>query len=302
MGVLGSGLKGAFLISQMLVAYGAARWLLGSLGIGGEDEEEKFLKDLNLPKWFTEIYIPKMFGDTGLANILRSGALNTASGGDIANSISEGSLIFNELPDETMFDNFADTLVSAYFGATGSLVAKGKKASDAWHVGDWRLALSSALPGVAGDVATAYRYTQDGARTRNLDIRKYPQEFTKMELFLQGLGYKPANLAKLEEVDALVARKKTEIASRREKIIRDVVQSIEIGTESAINKRLADIQKFNAMYPHPDWRIDPEDVISYRNNQIDEKTKKLRGLKIEPKLYQILPMREKSLRDIERGK
>lgn len=302
MAVLGSGLRGAFLISQMLLAYGAMRWLLASLGIGGDKDEDEFLKDLNLPRWFTERYIPQMFGSSDWADILRSGVLNTATGADVANSISESSLIFNELPDETLFDNFADTLVSAYFGATGSLASKVYKATQDFHVGDIKLALSTGLPGVAGDVASAYRYTKDGARTRNLDVRKYPEEFTKMELFMQVLGYKPADLAKLEDVDALIARKTKEISTHREKLIRDFVKAMEIGNERVKDARLDDIHKFNEVYKHPDLRIEAEDVIDYRDGRINEKMKMLRGLKLDKKFYQLYPMREKSLADIERRK
>lgn len=307
MAVLGTGIKGAFLVSTLLMGYGLARHLLQWAGFGGDEEEDDFLKDLDIMKWFTESYIPKTFGaykigDYPLSDILRSGVFNTVTGGDVAGSISEGELLFRNMPDESFFDNLPANLTAAYFGATGSIVTKIRAAIKDWNEGDWRRALSGGLPSVAGDIASVYRYTEEGARTRNLDVKKYPEEFTKMELLMQVLGYKPADIARLEEVDALYAKKTKEIVDKRSDLMRRMFKAEQLGDEKLQEKVLDEMVKYNRTFPHPDLRIDADAYFNYREGKVEDKRKMQRGLKIEEKFYQLLPVRDKSLADIDRAK
>jgi hypothetical protein len=307
MGMLGAGVKGAFGVSMALLGYSLARHLLQWAGFGGEDEEDAFLKDLNIMKWFTDVAIPKRFGDMKIgdyevSDILRSGIFNTVTGGDVASTLSEGELLFREMPDEAFFDNLPANIAAAYFGATGSIAVKARQAIKDWNEGDWRRALSGVLPSVAGDVATAYRYTEEGARNRNLDVKKYPEEFTKIELLMQTLGYKPADLARLEEVDALYNKEVKKITDRRTDMMRRFFKAEQLGDTERQQKVIDEMVKFNTQFPHPELRIDAETVFKFREGKIEDKMKMLRGLKLDEKFYQLLPLREKSLADIERPK
>jgi len=307
MGMLGAGVKGAFGVSMALLGYSFARHLLQFAGFGGDEDDDDFLKNLDIMKWFTEVAIPKRFGnikigDYDVSDILRSGVFNTVTGGDIASSISEGDLLFREMPDEAFFDNLPANLVAGYFGATGSIVTKMRQAAKDWNEGDWRRALSGGLPSIAGDIATAYRYTEDGARTRNLDVKKYPEEFTKMELLMQVLGYKPADLARLEEIDALYNKKVKEVSAHKTDLMRRLFKAEQLGDEKLQDKVLDEMLKFNKQFPHPDLRIDAKAYSDYRDGKVDDKRKMLRGLKLDEKFYEIERIREKSLADMDKAR
>ena len=307
MAMLGAGVKGAYLISTLIMGYGLARSLLQYAGYGTDEDEDDFLKTLDIQRWFTESYLKKQFGNIEVAGHplskwMRDGVFNTTLGGDIASSISEGDLIFRELPDDVFSDSMLANIVAGYFGAAGSIVSKEHRAYKDWQEGDYLRALSSGLPSVAGDIASAYKYTKDGARTRSLDVKKYPEQFTQTELFLQVLGYKPADVVKLEDMDALINRESKKIIDRRTDIMRRYFKAEQLGNSGLQNKIVDEMIKFNTRFPHPKLRIDGEAIFKYREGKIEDKMKMLRGLKMEPQFYQLYPLREQSLEDIERAK
>ena len=304
MGALGSGITGVFGVSFVMGMY----QMLANMINGDDDDEEDILKSMDFTRWFNEIFLPERFGniDIGgfkLSDMMADGILTTATGADFTSGLSEGNLYFRGSPDSFDFDSaISNSTISIPSPALGTLAGM-YKAGKAYAEGDTLKAMSKFIP-----VKTirapfeAYRLGKEGAMTPGLESKMDPEEFTRGVLFMQGLGYRPAALAKLEDSDAFINKHSRQIMSERSDIIRRLVKAQELGRDDLVDKVLDEAQRFNSEFRHSELAINAEAIEEHRDAMAERRSTTLRGLQIKPKFYQLYPARERAVEKADTGK
>jgi len=290
-----------FGVSASMALYGVLQAVLNKFSDDDDNEKEDLLKKLNFERWFNTVYLPREFGNITIAGmplseLMESGLLNTMTGADFASGLSEGSLFFRDLPESADFDNALANGAISFTGPSGGVVSGMYKAGKAWSEGETLKGVEKFIPmSMLRSPFTAYRYSEQGETNYNLDSLKKASEFTEAQLLMQGMGFKPADLSKLQSTDAFIRKEQTKIMTERTDLIRKFVKAEQLHDPELQAKWLEKMRKFNAHFPHPDLQIDSDAIFKYREGKIDEKMKTIRGMEYQEKFYQLFEARRSAL-------
>jgi hypothetical protein len=295
-----AGIRGTFMYS---VVMGVVQGMINLMRMAGDDDDELELWQTNFKKYFENVWLPEMFGEptiggVPLSELMLTGTIDNLTGYDISSSLSMDFWFTDESPPSDWGNFVADTLVD-WGGASVGLVdtwAKGVK--DAQN-GDWVKAFEKWTPAMFRGLLTDVRYTQEGARTGNLQIIKEADEFTKAQLAIQVLGYKTKGLAERQKDIFVYNNEVQKIKDQRANIIKQIERSATLDKDDRFEDMIDKSIRFNSMYPNPELRIDYEDIKKAFERRREIMKSNIRGITPDKKFTDLLDLQDRTERLIE---
>ena len=296
-----AGATKAFGVSTMMGIWGMLQGLYNKLL---DEEPEDMLKELDIVRWYNNVYLPEWCGDMEiggmkLSDILASGVLTSATGYDLSSGISLSNLWFRDIPSAGHWDTAIMDLAEQagpFLNIASTMLSSAKDFAE----GDNKKGFEKLIPAaMLRAPAVAYRYSDEGALTKNLDELKAADEFTAAQLFMQGLGFKTAGLAEVTDTNYFIKQAEREIDKTRADLIRRRLKAEERGDEAMIDKVDEQIDRFGDMYTHPKQQIRAKDLREARDARRKQARKTERGLAIEKKYDEFEVLREPGLEKIE---
>ena len=290
-----AGIRGTFMYSVIM---GTIQGMINLIRMAGDDDDELELWQTNFKKYFENVWLPEMFGEptiggVPLSELMLTGTIDNLTGYDISSSLSMDFWFTDESPPSDWGNIVADTLVD-WGGASVGLVdtwAKGVK--DAQN-GDWVKAWEKWFPAMFRGVLTDIRYTQEGARTGNLQVIKEADEFTKAQLAMQVLGYKTKGLAERQKDIFVYNNEKQKIDAKRADIIRQIERSATLDRDDRFQAMIDKALLFNSMYPNPELAIEYEDIERAFDRRMKLLQNNIRGVTQEQKFSNLLDLQDRT--------
>jgi hypothetical protein len=298
-----AGVTKAFGVSAMMSMWGMLQGLYNKF-IDDEPEED-MLKELDLIRWYNNIYLPEWCGDVTfagmpLSDILSKGILTSATGYDLSSGISLNNLWFKDIPSAGHWDNAIMDLAEQsgpFLNIASTMLSSAKDFAEGDNLKGYEKLIPAAMLRAP---AVAYRYSEEGALNKNLDTLKAADEFTNGQLFFQGLGVKTAGLAEVTDTNYFIKQAKQDIDKTRAELIRRRLKADQRGDEDLQQKTNEEIFRFNQMYRDPDRRITGKDLREARERKTEQAQKTIRGLALEKKDRGFIPLREQGLEQLEK--
>jgi hypothetical protein len=205
-------------------------------------------------------------------------------------------LWFKDVPGvsnaDSAFMDFIDSVGFPILSVPTNIASGFKDISEGDTLKGWEKLNPSAL---TRSPAVAYRYSQEGVLTNKLDSVKYADEFTDMQLLMQGLGFKTSGLAETLNANNVIQREKAAINKTRQDILNRYFKAEKRGNGELLDKVDKQIVKFNSMYPGEDLAITEDVLDDYIERRATTADETERGSTIEDKFDFFDPLRDVGL-------
>jgi hypothetical protein len=268
-----------------------------------DDDEEEVLEEMNVKKWFENIFLPDFFGGAKfagmkLSEIAASGVLNAASGYDFATGISMDFWLKGGKESAGWKNAYQDFILSHLGPAVGawSVAASG---IDDLVKGDYKKGAEKLSPAFFRGAITASRYAEEGARTPSGDVVKEAGEFTEPQLMMQRLGFKTTGLAQEASDRFYINQQLTKIKDMRKNLINQLDHAAVYDNDEQYDKVRDKIDNFNDRFPHSESKITSEDIQRALEAREKRRRQSERGLYVERPYRDIEDVRERGLRLLE---
>ena len=290
-----AGIRGTFMYS---VVMGVIQGMINLIRMAGDDDDELELWQTNFKKYFENVWLPEMFGEptiggVPLSELMLTGTIDNLTGYDISSSLSMDFWFTDESPPSDWGNIVADTLVDWGGASVGLVDTWAKGVRDAQN-GDWVKAWEKWFPALFRGLLTDVRYTQEGARTGNLQVIKEADEFTRAQLAMQALGYKTKALAERQKDIFVYNNEKQKIDAKRADIIRQIERSATLDKDDRFQAMIDKALLFNSMYPNPELTIEYEDIERAFERRMKLLQNNVRGIAQEQKFSNLLDLQDRT--------
>lgn len=117
------------------------------------------------------------------------------------------------------------------------------RAYNDYKEGYYDRAVESLMPSFIRNPLKAYRYTSEGALTRDKEVLY--DDFNKYELFMQTLGFTPVEVSRRSEQTRGIAEKKKDLEDRKKALLDRLYLARISGDEEGVKEARAAINKYN---------------------------------------------------------
>ena len=294
------GIRATFMYSMVM---GAIQGMINLIRMAGDDDDELELWQTNFKKWFENVWLPQHFGEpkiggVPLSELMLTGTIDNLTGYDISSGMSMDFWFNDDSPPSDWGNIVADTMVDWGGASVGLLSTWAKGVKDAQN-GDWVKAWEKWFPAMFRGLLTDIRYTQEGARTGNLQVIKEAEEFTKSQLGMQVLGYKTKALAERQKDIFVYNNEVQKVKNQRADIIKQIERAAELEKDDRFEDMIDKSIIFNSMYPNPELRIEYEDVKKAFERRRKILESNVRGITPDKKFENLLDLQDRTERLIE---
>ena len=274
----------------------------GLLKATRDEYDEEPLEEKDFKLWFYNVYLPEMFGENKimgmkLSELIASGALNTATGYDIASGASLNNLWFHDSPDANDMKGAFDSTLLGMMGPGVSVVRNMIDGVDDLKNGDYIKGIEKFLPAFFRGGATALRYGTEGALTSNKAAIKEADEFTATQLTMQALGFKTTGLAQVMNNNFAVQQMVKKVKGERSNLLKQLDNAIETGSDERIDAVLEKIDKFSDEYPA--YFISDSDISSSLKAREKVRSDTYRGLYLDKKSAELDVLLDRAVENLE---
>jgi len=279
--------------------------LQGVINAMRSDDDDDELEKRDLALWFRTVFMHNFFGDVkiggkNLGDIVDEGLLNYMTGTDIAGSMSMNNIWFQDVKEQKLMQSTMQDYALGMMGPTAGFFFKQFPAAlDNWSQGKYMQGFEKILPSLFRNPVTAYRYSQEGAKSASGLPIKEPEEFTKGQLLAQALGFRTTGLAQAQEANFKAEALRQQVLQKRADVIARTDLEATRGDDDALDKAIDEIVKFNSK--------NPTEVITAKqlSKSLLERAKARaasdRGFRVDKKLYPYLQdLLEPSRQQLER--
>ena len=246
-------------------------------GLRDEDEEEPFDFELE--------YMNAMVNTFGknLGMFLTRGAGN-AAGVDLHSRVSLDNMWFRDgrknLDEEEAWRQFLVDLL----GPTVGLTVSTARAVDLWNKGHADRALEAVAPGFIKQPLIAMRYADEGVTTMRGD--KLVESITPFEVFIQSLGFRPADIAEIQYYNITKKAQEQEILKERQNLLNLYGLAFMSNDGEAFEKALEKIFKYNDK--HPTTAIPMSSLNRSVRQRLEKSSQAEHGLIVDKRLQNLL--------------
>ena len=246
-------------------------------GLRDEDEEEPFDFELE--------YMNAMVNTFGknLGMFLTRGAGN-AAGVDLHSRVSLDNMWFRDgrknLDEEEAWRQFLVDLL----GPTVGLTVSTARAVDLWNKGHADRALEAVAPGFIKQPLIAMRYADEGVTTMRGD--KLVESITPFEVFIQSLGFRPADIAEIQYYNIVKKGQEQEILKERQNLLNLYGLAFMSNDEEAFEKSIEKIFKYNDK--HPTTAIPLSALNRSVRQRLEKSSQAEHGLIVDKRLQNLL--------------
>jgi len=206
----------------------------------GDDEDEPFDFELEYMNWAINTF------GTNVGMFLTRGAGN-AAGVDLHSRVSLDNMWFRDgrknLDEEDAWRQFLVDLL----GPTVGLTVNVARAVDLYNQGHADRALETVAPAFIKQPLIAARYAEEGVK--NLRGDPLVENVGSFDLFMQSLGFRPAEIAEIQYYNIQKKGQEQEILKKRQNLLNLYGVSFMSSDAEGVEKALEKMLQFNAQHP-----------------------------------------------------
>jgi hypothetical protein len=257
-----------------------------------EDEEDDPLEKRDLEFWFRSVYLPNLFGDVKigdqkLGEVIDAGGLDSLTGYDMSNSMSMNNMWFPELKEQKTAQATMMDYAMSLLGPSASLYLKQFPAAyDDFAAGRTMQGFEKLLPALFRQPLTAYRYSQEGARTSIGTVLKEADEFTNGQLVAQALGFRTEGLAAVQEANFKAEAIRQKVVQEKGKVRTRLDRELELGSDEGVDDAMEKLLKFNAK--NPQSAIKASELPKQLLERARQRAASDRGFRVDKDMYPYL--------------
>jgi hypothetical protein len=272
------------------MALGAAQAFINAMR--DEDEEDDPLEKRDFIFWVRSVYIPNLFGDVKiggrkLGELLDAGALDSLSGYVASNSLSMNNMWMPELKEQKTAQATMMDYAMSLLGPSASLYLKQFPAAyDDFAAGRTMQGFEKLLPALFRQPLTAYRYSQEGARTSTGAVLKEADEFTNGQLVAQALGFRTEGLAAVQEANFKAEAIRQKVVQEKGKVRTRLDRELELGSDEGVDDAMEKLLKFNAK--NPQSAIKASELPKQLLERAKQRAASDRGFRVDKDMYPYL--------------
>lgn len=245
----------------------AIAWMVGKAAGEDEDEGKKELRETDPVTWFRTVFLPDHFGEkkignTPLSEIIDTGPLNALTGAAIAERIGLGDLLGRDTKETRTAREGLILFALDHMGPLPSTALSFADAYDAVSVGDYQKAVEKITPAILRNPIVANRLKEEGIKDAKGQVVIPAEEFTAWKLFMQRIGFRPAEVARMAETSFRLTSAEQRILGERQKVLdrikvqaRKESEEGDVAMERVIEE---EVSAFNNK--HPGFGIDADDI------------------------------------------
>ena len=245
-------------------------------GFGGDDEEP-FDFELEYVNWAVNTF------GTNFGLFLTRGAGN-AAGVDLHSRLSLDNMWFRDgrknLDEEEAWRQFLVDML----GPTVGLTVSAARAVDLYNQGHADRALEAVAPGFIKQPLIAARYGREGVQTLRGD--KLVEDVGPFDLFMQSLGFRPAEIAEIQYYNITKKGQEQEILKKRQNLLNLYGLSFMANDADALDTALNKIMEYNDK--HPSTGIQADTLNRSIKQRMEKSAQAEHGLIVDKRLLQLL--------------
>jgi hypothetical protein len=273
----------------------------GLLNASRDDDDEP-IEEKDFKMWFYNTWLPDTFGETKimgmkLSELITSGALNTATGYDIASGVSLNNMWFHDSPDATNMKAAFDGTLIGMMGPGMSVIRNMFAGVEDINNGDTLKGIEKFLPAFFRGGATALRYGTEGALTSNQAAIKEADEFTATQLVMQTLGFRTTGLAQVMNNNFAIQQMVNKIKDQRRDLLKQLDNAVESGSDERIDAVQDKMDTFSDEYPA--YVITAQEINKSLKARAKVRSQTERGLYLDKKAKGLDVLRTRALQTME---
>lgn len=223
-----------------------------------DDDIPEELRNLDPELWFRSVFLPELTGNmqiggVPLSEILDTGPLNAITGSAIAERIGLADLLGRETKEARTAREDVQNYAFEKLGVHASTALTFADAYDAARLGDYPKAAEKLAPAVIRNPMLAAKMAKEGIKDADGNVIKGPDEVSAWKIFMQGVGFRPAEVAKISEDTFKLKSSEQRILNEKKLILGRMKVQIRKDTEEGDDRLLKIIDKevdaFNRRYP-----------------------------------------------------
>lgn len=235
------GMTAIFAGSTGLWGFSSAAAIVNAVMNGlGDEGDEPFDFELEYMNWASETF------GKNLGMFMTRGAGN-AAGADLHSRVSLDDMWFRDGRKNTDEATALQEFLVSMLGPTAGIAVNAARAVDLYNQGHADRAIEAVSPGFIKQPLVAARYAREGVNTLKGD--PLAQDIGPMDLLMQSLGFRPAEIAELQYYNITKKGQEQAILKERQNLLNLFGISFMANDAEANEKAFEKIMKFNAKYP-----------------------------------------------------
>jgi hypothetical protein len=227
-------------------------------GFEDEDDIPEELRNLDPELWFRSVFLPELTGDkkiggVPLSEILESGPLNAITGSAIAERIGLSDLLGRDTKEARTAREDVQNYAFEKLGVHASTALNFADAYDAFELGDYAKVAEKLSPAAIRNPILARKMATEGIKDADGNVIKGPDEVTAWKIFMQGIGFRPAEVAKISEdvfklksaQQKILNEKKLIVGRMKVQMRKDTAE----GDDRLVQIMDKEVDAFNRRYP-----------------------------------------------------
>ena len=272
------GMTGIFAGSTGLWGFSSAAAVVNAVMNGlGDDDEEPFDFELEYMNWASETF------GKNLGMFMTRGAGN-AAGVDLHSRVSLDDMWFRDGRKNTDEATALQEFLVSMLGPTAGIAVNAARAVDLYNQGHADRAIEAVSPGFIKQPLVAARYAREGVNTLKGD--PLAQDIGPMDLLMQSLGFRPAEIAEIQYYNITKKGQEQAILKERQNLLNLFGISFIANDADANEKAFEKIMKFNDK--HPSSAIPARSLIKSIKERATKAAKAQHGLHIDKRLQGLI--------------
>jgi hypothetical protein len=272
------GMTGIFAGSTGLWGFSSAAAVVNAVMNGlGDDDEEPFDFELEYMNWASETF------GKNLGMFMTRGAGN-AAGVDLHSRVSLDDMWFRDGRKNTDEATALQEFLVSMLGPTAGIAVNAARAVDLYNQGHADRAIEAVSPGFIKQPLVAARYAREGVNTLKGD--PLAQDIGPMDLLMQSLGFRPAEIAEIQYYNITKKGQEQGILKERQNLLNLFGISFMANDADANEKAFEKIMKFNDKYPSA--AIPARSIIKSIKERATKSAQAQHGLHIDKRLQGLI--------------
>jgi hypothetical protein len=218
-----------------------------------------------------------------LGMFMTRGAGN-AAGVDLHSRVSLDDMWFRDGRKNTDEATALQEFLVSMLGPTAGIAVNAARAVDLYNQGHADRAIEAVSPGFIKQPLVAARYAREGVNTLKGD--PLAQDIGPMDLLMQSLGFRPAEIAEIQYYNITKKGQEQAILKERQNLLNLFGISFMANDADANEKAFEKIMKFNEK--HPSSAIPARSIIKSIKERATKSAKAQHGLHIDKRLQGLI--------------
>ena len=272
------GMTAIFAGSTGLWGFSSAAAIVNAVMNGlGDEGDEPFDFELEYMNWASETF------GKNLGMFMTRGAGN-AAGADLHSRVSLDDMWFRDGRKNTDEATALQEFLVSMLGPTAGIAVNAARAVDLYNQGHADRAIEAVSPGFIKQPLVAARYAREGVNTLKGD--PLAQDIGPMDLLMQSLGFRPAEIAEIQYYNITKKGQEQAILKERQNLLNLFGISF-MANDAEANERAFDkILKFNDK--HPSTAIPARSLIKSLKERATKSAQAQHGLHIDKRLQGLI--------------